>query len=318
MRKYGFPVFMALAVLAGCSGEAYVSVSNETASAILVSVNNEPNVVLSPGDTTDSYTVTVMKGMVNSIPVDATGDWIGNYSGTAAVTDGEHSVHRIQPTLAEVNIVNTSVDTASCRPEGYERFFFDGSDSLHGKLAVDGSVVLDYSGRYIFTGSSTESWFPGSEYRYELVPDACEIELDNAHPVWTIYYVYISPSTASEWGDDRLGDDILSAGEAYVWRAPGDVAYDMRVEAGDPHPDSVLYAYEFYDTEGCPSDFTWIYEFPAIFTAVTQTSSSKTAPAAETVMKRHALNKPAYYPEIRIEKIRKSEAGTAGEKAKRK
>ena len=101
-----------------------------------------------------------------------------------------------------------------------------------------------------------------------MVPNACEIQLNNLHDNRTIYYVYLTQSTNDSWGDDKLGDDIINPMEGYIWKAEGDVMWDMRVEAGDPHPDSALYVYDFYDVTGCAVDVTHIYQFPTIFSPV--------------------------------------------------
>ncbi len=320
MKSYLIPVIITLFVLFGCSGEAYIQVNNNTPATIMVSVNDAPDEVLNAGDTTDVYTVRIIKGVINNIPVDASGEWLGDYSKSVSVSDGENVVHRIHPQLADITIVNTSVDSAVCVIEDSQYLYFAGSDSINNKYVVDGDVSFDYEGRYIFSASDDQVWFPGNSYRFELIPDACEIQLNNIHGNRAIYYVFISPGTATEWGEDRLGDDILNPQEAYVWKVTGDIQWDMRVEAGDTHIDSPLYVYEFYDTEGCESDYTWIYEFPTIFTPVSASSASKISPPLGNMIKSNALNKSTsnVYPDVRIEKIRKTDAGKADMKALRK
>ncbi|MCK4813029.1 MAG: hypothetical protein KAT14_03725, partial [Candidatus Marinimicrobia bacterium] len=162
MKSYLIPVIITLFVLFGCSGEAYIQVNNNTPSTIMVSVNNAPDEVLSSSDTSDVYTVTVMKGVISNIPVDASGEWLGDYSGSVSVSDGESVVHRVHPQLADVTIVNTSVDSAVCVIENSQYLYFAGSDSINNKYIVDGDVSLDYEGRYIFSASDDQPWFPGS------------------------------------------------------------------------------------------------------------------------------------------------------------
>jgi len=316
-------IFLMIAVilLVGCSGEGYVSVFNDTPSDILVSVNYKPDVVVTSGDTSDTYTVALIKGVVNNISVDATGEWVGNYSQNAAVTDGETVVHRITPQVADITLTNISVDSANCVLESYDTLFFVGEDSITDKYSVDGSVDVKYSGRYSFLTEETMIWMPGNTYRYEMEPNACEIQLNNVHPIYTVYYVYLSTSTSQSWGDDQLGDNVVESGYGYVWKAEGDVLWDMRIEAGHPHPDSSLHVYEYYDTApGCPSDVTWIYEFPTIF------SAAAAGKIAKTNMPNNGMLKPASLAKVwdntlvpaRIERIRKVDAGKAGLKALRK
>jgi hypothetical protein len=317
MRSYLIPIVLALLLLIGCGGEGYVSVWNDTTDDILVSVNHNTDVVVNPGDTSDTYTVSVMKGVVNNVSVEATGEWVGNYSGTAAVTNGASVVHRISPQVADITLANLSVDSASCTVENYDPLYFTGNDEITDKFSVDGDVDVVYGGHYMFDVEETMAWMPGYTYRYELVPNACEIQLHNLHPTWTIYYVYLSRSTDQTWGDDQLGDDVLEPGTGYIWKAEGDVQWDMRVEAGDPHPDSVLYVYEFYDNDGCASDYTWIYEFPAIFSPASVAKLAKADGPNNGVMKPASLAKNwdnSIMP-ARIEKIKKVDAGKAGLKA---
>lgn len=322
MRSYLIPVLIAFLLLIGCSGEGYIEVNNNTPSSIMVSVNNAADEVVLAGDTSQTYNVAVMKGVANNISVDATGEWVGNYTGTVSLTDGATIVHRINPQVADLTITNLSVDSANCVIENYDTLFFDGDDSQTGKFTVDGSVVVGYAGRYMFYETETMNWFPGSTYSYELVPNACEIQLNNIHPTWTIYYVYLSQSTDTDFDldNDNLGDDVIESGYGYVWKATGDIGWDVRVLAGDPHPDSLLYAYDYYDTGICTSDVVWGYEFPTIFDAVQVAKIAKTDISKLTNIKSGSLNKVnnMSIEPTRIEKIRKVDAGKAGLKALRK
>lgn len=311
MKKWNILLFAVMIILFACSGEAYIKVTNETPGTIMVSVNHRADEVLPPGDTTDTYTVTVNRGVLTQIPVTASGTWLGEYTESIAVANGDAVVHSVNPQMADLTFVNTSVDSAILRYENTLYHYFDGGDSEQGKYVVDGNVDLDYEGRYIFTAHDEEAWFPGETYTYELIPDACEIQLNNLHGNRAIYYVYISPSDADTWGDDRLGDNtILYPGEAFVWKAEAGKAYDMRVEAGDPHPDSALYVYDFFDEEICAADYTWIYEFPEIFTPVTLSKSTKMTASGLLMRKPQALNKELLREEkaLRIEKLGKKPA----------
>ena len=320
MKSYLIPVILAFLLLIGCSGEGYIEVNNNTPTAIMVSVNNAADEVVAPGDTSDTYTVSVMKGVVNNISVEASGEWIGNYSETVSLTDGATVVHRVHSQLADITVANLSTDSAACVIENYDAMFFAGDDNISDKFAVDGSVVVESVGRYKFFVSETMSWLPSFAYRYELVPDACEIQLNNLHSNRTIYYVFISPKDSDSWGEDKLGDVLLYPQEGYVWKALGDTIFDIRVEAGDTHPDSALYVYEFLDETVNLSDITYIYDFPTIFTPVAESSSSKINGPVNNVMKPGSLNKvwDSSMKPTRIEKIRKVDAGKADLKALRK
>ena len=49
---------------------------------------------------------------------------------------------------------------------------------------------------------------------------------------WTIWYVYGDPSDGA-WGEDRLGSELLSAGEEFTFYVPAGNTYDFKVEDED-------------------------------------------------------------------------------------
>lgn len=320
MKRTLLPIVLVIFLLFGCSGEGYVKVANLTPAPVLVSVNDQADVVLAAGDTTDTYNIHLVKGTIANVSVEATGDWVGDYSQTVAVADGESVLHTINATLTNLTIRNGSIDSAMFSMENYSPLYFEGDDSTSASFQVDGSVDVEYAGRYMFLEQETMSWFPGSEYRYVLQPNACEIQLNNLHPNRAIYYVYLSQSTDESWGEDDLGDDILNPQEGYIWKAEGDVMWDMRVEAGDPHPDSSLYVYDFYDLTGSSSDVTYTYEFPTIFTPVVTAKIAKADGGKNIYRKSNSLNKvyDANVAPARLEKVKKIKVNNADTNALRK
>lgn len=48
----------------------------------------------------------------------------------------------------------------------------------------------------------------------------------------TVWYVYISPSTQSNWGDDWLGPDVVASGSSYAFSVPPG-QYDLKAEDAD-------------------------------------------------------------------------------------
>jgi hypothetical protein len=63
-----------------------------------------------------------------------------------------------------------------------------------------------------------------------------------------IWYVYLSPSKAEEWGEDRLGDDIIRDGEAYVIKDVSDGVYDLRAEDSDGEAIEVVWEMDLEET----------------------------------------------------------------------
>jgi uncharacterized cupredoxin-like copper-binding protein len=49
---------------------------------------------------------------------------------------------------------------------------------------------------------------------------------------WTIWYIYCDP-TSSDWGEDRLGSELLNPGEEYTFYVPAGDTYDIQVEDED-------------------------------------------------------------------------------------
>ncbi|MEW6569167.1 MAG: hypothetical protein AB1449_13580 [Chloroflexota bacterium] len=67
-----------------------------------------------------------------------------------------------------------------------------------------------------------------------------------------ICYVYISPSTSTEWGEDWLGSDFIAPGTSYNFAVPPGQEYDLR--ATDCNNNVMAEEYnQFIDTDG----ITW-------------------------------------------------------------
>ena len=54
---------------------------------------------------------------------------------------------------------------------------------------------------------------------------------------YMIYYLYVSPTTNDNWGQDLLGNDVLSSGSDFTVRGEAGVRYDFRAvdEDGDSY-----------------------------------------------------------------------------------
>lgn len=66
----------------------------------------------------------------------------------------------------------------------------------------------------------------------------------------TIYYVYVSPSNTSEWGDDVLGADVLLSGDSVniVFNYfDGTCLYDIKV-VGENGEEGFLYSVDLCST----------------------------------------------------------------------
>lgn len=64
----------------------------------------------------------------------------------------------------------------------------------------------------------------------EATGGGLEIVNQSGNDIW---YIYLSPSKADEWGEDWLGDDIIRDGETHVIEGVPDGIYDLRAEDRD-------------------------------------------------------------------------------------
>ncbi len=65
---------------------------------------------------------------------------------------------------------------------------------------------------------------------------------------YTIYYVYISPSSSSTWGDDQLGESTIAPGYYYDFTLTPDT-YDLKAEASGHVLLATEYSVSFADGE---------------------------------------------------------------------
>ncbi|PIE53079.1 hypothetical protein CSA37_02990 [Candidatus Fermentibacteria bacterium] len=81
-----------------------------------------------------------------------------------------------------------------------------------------------------------------------------EVTVTNDLDSWSIWYLYASPSTSDEWGEDRLGSEILEPGESVTFTISSGTWYDFLAE--DEDGDAYLLTEEYID-----GDFEWNVSF---------------------------------------------------------
>ena len=84
------------------------------------------------------------------------------------------------------------------------------SSSMFGE--EDKNVTVTYGGGEWFWYESYEvdkTIKPDNTSNVEIIGDSGEIKIVNNTNSTSIWYVYISPSSSSDWGNDLLGNDIL-------------------------------------------------------------------------------------------------------------
>jgi len=88
------------------------------------------------------------------------------------------------------------------------------------------SVTLDDLGEFDVSGGSLPS---GGDTVYGDAP----VTIYNDTGGYDIYYIYCNPSSYSNWGDDRLGSEILYSGDEYTFWVDGGDYYDIQCEDED-------------------------------------------------------------------------------------
>ena len=83
-------------------------------------------------------------------------------------------------------------------------------------------------------------------------PQLHAIQLIN-HSGQTIWYVYISLSTSSEWGDDQLGSSTIGPGDSHVWQVPPGT-YDLKAE------DSAHHVVDVRFSQSIMGPYQWVIE----------------------------------------------------------
>jgi hypothetical protein len=67
--------------------------------------------------------------------------------------------------------------------------------------------------------------------QFSVTPTSATLTLYN-NSGKTVWYVYISPSSEATWGEDRLGHDVVTPGNSFVFTLPLGT-YDLKAEDGD-------------------------------------------------------------------------------------
>ena len=73
----------------------------------------------------------------------------------------------------------------------------------------------------------------GGGYSEETVYGNAPVTIYNDTGGYDIYWIYANPSEYSEWGEDRLGSDILYSGEEFTFWVDGGDYYDIKCEDED-------------------------------------------------------------------------------------
>lgn len=105
----------------------------------------------------------------------------------------------------------------------------DGDEYIRYGVDVSGYyewyVTLDDLGEYDYSSD----YYDGGDTVYGNAP----VTIYNDTGGYDIWYIYANPSDYSEWGDDRLGSEILYSGDEYTFWVDGGDYYDIQCEDED-------------------------------------------------------------------------------------
>ena len=103
----------------------------------------------------------------------------------------------------------------------------DDDEYIRYGVTIDGYyewyVTLDDLGEYYVNGGSDGDTVYGNT----------PITIYNDTGGYDIWYIYCNPSDYSDWGEDRLGSEILDSGYEYTLWVDGDDYYDIQCEDED-------------------------------------------------------------------------------------
>ncbi len=131
--------------------------------------------------------------------------------------------------LDESEILPSGSSVAFSVPNGeYDIRLVDEDDDEYIRYGVTISgyyewyVSLDDLGEYYINGGSGDTVYGNAP-----------VTIYNDTGGYDIWYIYCNPSDYSDWGDDRLGSDILYSGNEYTFYIDGGDYYDIQCEDED-------------------------------------------------------------------------------------
>jgi len=189
------------------------------------------------------------------IPMGADGrELLGEMLAGADMTDLSRDIKSITVTGERATVVTVTEDGDEnlefALEDGQWRLDFEDliRDAIDEGLAGSGMTVqglIDHSIDDTSFGEGVEavmSWSSGS--------GSAPVTITNSLGGYDVYYVYVSPSTESEWGDDFLGTVALAdQGVLTAWVNPG--TYDIMIQDVDGD------TYTRYEVEVGSSGYDW-------------------------------------------------------------
>jgi hypothetical protein len=185
-------------------------------------------------------------------------DLLGDFS---TLGPGEEFSTRVEPGTYDIRVVDEDEDS-------YTRWGVEvGTETYTWNVTLDD---LD-------TGDPGELTLLEAPQDHTVGDGSAPIAITNGLGSWDIYYVYVSPSDATEWGDERLGQRyMLGAGQTVTVMAdPG--TYDMQVRDEDED------TYTLWQVDVGPEGFDWNVTMDDLDTGGGPPASLSEVPSGYTV-----------------------------------
>jgi hypothetical protein len=138
--------------------------------------------------------------------------WGDDWLGSDILNDGDYVIYDVYDGIYDIKLVDEDDDE-------YIRYGVEVYGDYEWWVTLDDLGSLDY-GSYDYYENDTS---------YGDAP----ITIFNDTGGYDIYYIYCNPSSYSEWGDDRLGSEILDSGYEFTFWVEGGDYYDIQCQDED-------------------------------------------------------------------------------------
>jgi hypothetical protein len=138
--------------------------------------------------------------------------WGDDWLGSDILYDGNYVTFDVYDGVYDIKLVDEDDDE-------YIRYGVEVYGDYEWWVTLDDLGEVDYS-TYDYTEDDT------------VYGDA-PVTIFNDTGGYDIYYIYCNPSSYSEWGEDRLGSEILPSGEEFTFWVDGGDYYDIQCEDED-------------------------------------------------------------------------------------
>ena len=201
--------------------EGYLIVRNHTTGNATVHIGNGNSFTIQPNS---SYTKTINTEHSTSFSIYYTGDYIDSGNDNITVTTDHTSTYDLYADCARLKIYNNSDGELRISFANKASVYLDANSYDTYKMYLpngeSGTVRFDYEGLYVLSDYRSFTLYSDELTATNINADAGAINIINDSS-YTIYHLYLSPSSQSSWGPDLLDVNLYSGNSALWTVAPG-------------------------------------------------------------------------------------------------